>query len=73
MLIEGGAQILHFLRSFLFKIISDLKNFPGYVFWLQKLKYDIEIALKPTGIKLYANPIKIYHVVYVCEKKDVAL
>ena len=52
MLIEGGGQILHFLRSFLFKIISDLKNFPGYVFWLQELKYDIKIALKPTGIKL---------------------
>ena len=31
---------------------SVLKNSPGYVFWLKKLKNDIKIALKPTGIKL---------------------
>ena len=68
-MIEGGpSQILHFLRYLLLKIIFSLKDFPGYVFWLKKLKNDIKIALKPTGIKLYANPIKIYHVVYICEK-----
>ena len=44
--------MLHFLRYLLLKITSGLKNFPGYVFWLKKLKNDIEIALKPTGIKL---------------------
>ena len=31
------------------------------------------IAIKPTGIKLKANPIKIYYVVYICEKNDEAL
>ena len=30
------------------KVTSGLKNSPGYVFWLGKLKNDIEIALKPT-------------------------
>ena len=44
-------------------------DFPGYVFWLKKLKNDIKIALKLTGIKLRVNPIKIYNVVYICEKK----
>ena len=34
-----------------------------------KLKIDIKIALKRTAIKLQANPIKIYHTVYICEKK----
>ena len=53
--------------------MSGLENSPWYVFWLKKLKNDIIIALKPTGIKSYANPIKIYHAVYICEKKDVAL
>ena len=33
-------------------ITSDLKNSPGYFFWLKKLKNDIKIALKATGIKL---------------------
>ena len=42
-------------------------------FIFTKLKNDIKIALKPTGIKLYANLIKIHHAVYICEKKDVAL
>ena len=31
---------------------SGLKNSPGYVFWLKKLKNDIKGVLKPTGIKL---------------------
>ena len=31
--------------------------------------FDIEIALKPPGIKLEANPIKIYHGVYIYKKK----
>ena len=39
----------------------------------KKLKNDIEIALKPTGIEHNANPIKIYHTVYICEKEDVEL
>ena len=38
-----------------------------------KLKIDIKIALKPTAIKLQANPIKIYHAVYICEKKNVII
>ena len=44
----GGDQILHFLR----KRTSGLEKSPGYVFWLTKLKNDIKIALKSTGIKL---------------------
>ena len=53
-----------------FQITSAwLKNSPGYVFWLKKLKNDIKIALKPTGIKLKGNPIKIYYAVYICEQK----
>ena len=31
---------------------AAFKNFPEYIFWLKKLKNDIIIALKPTGIKL---------------------
>ena len=42
-------------------------------FSLTKLKNDIKIALKPTAIKLQANPNKRYHAVYICEEKDVAL
>ena len=26
-------------------------------------------CLKPTGIELKADPMKIYHVVYICEKE----
>ena len=48
---------------------SGLKNSPGYLFWLKKLKNDIKIALKPTGIKPEKNLIKIYYVVHICEKK----
>ena len=40
---------------------------------LTKLKNDIKTALKPPGIKLEANPFKIYHAVDICKKKDVAL
>ena len=32
-------------------------------------KKYIEIALKPTAIKLQATPIKTYNALYVCEKK----
>ena len=72
MMIEGVAKYYIFLDSF--KIISGLKNYPGYVFWLQKLKnYIIIYNLQPNGIKLVANPIKIYHAVYIFEKKDVTL
>ena len=31
---------------------TGLKIFPGFAFWFKKLKNDIEIALKPTGIEL---------------------
>ena len=31
---------------------SGLKNSPGYVFWFEKLKNDIETALKTTVIEL---------------------
>ena len=53
-----GGQILHFLRQFLFKIISGLKNTSGYVFFLtqetQKWHHNCMMndILKPTGIKL---------------------
>ena len=30
---------------------------------LRKLKKNIEIAIKPTGIELQTNPIKIYYAV----------
>ena len=73
MMIGGGGQILRFRRQLLLKITSGFKNSPGYVFWFKKLKNDIEIALKSTGIELQANPIKVYPVVYICEIKDVAL
>ena len=39
-------------------------------FWLKKLKNDIKIALKPAGIEVQANPIMIYHAVYISEKKN---
>ena len=39
------------------------------VFLVNKLKNDIEIALKPTGFELEENPIKIYHSVYICKRK----
>ena len=45
MMIGGGAAKL-------FKIASGLKNSPGYVFWLTKLKNDIKIALKAPEVKL---------------------
>ena len=48
---KGDPQIQQFLRQILLKITSGLKNSPGYLFWLKKLKNDIEIALKATGIK----------------------
>ena len=52
MMIDGGDQLLHFVRYRLLKITSSLKNFSGYVFWLAKLKNDIKVALKPTAIRL---------------------
>ena len=48
---RGGRQIQQFLRQLLLKTTSGLKYFPGYVFWLKKLKNDVKIAQKPTGIK----------------------
>ena len=69
----GGHQIQQVFRSPLLKITSGLKNSPGHDFWLKKLKNDIKITLKPTGIKLQENPIKIYYAVYNCKKNDVTL
>ena len=46
----GDHQTQNFHRWL--EIISGPKNSPGYLFWLKKLKNDIKIALKPTGIKL---------------------
>ena len=48
---SGIAKYNIFLDNFYLKN-SGLKDFPGYVFWLKKLKNDIKTALKPTGIKL---------------------
>ena len=71
---QGDHQIQQFLRQLLIKTTSGLKNSLGYLFWLKKLKNDIKIALKPNGIKLQKNLIKIYYAVYICEKEnDVAL
>ena len=52
MIEEEPEKIQYFLRYFLLKTTSDLKNSPGYVSWPKKLKNNFEIALKPTGIKL---------------------
>ena len=52
MMIGGGSQILHYLRELLLKITSGLKNSLGHVFCLKKLKNDMKIALKRTGIEL---------------------
>ena len=65
------GQILHFLRYRQLEITSGLKNSPGYVFLLKKLKKDIEIALTPTSIVLSILHGK--HAIYICEKKDVVL
>ena len=55
------------------KKIKILKKIPGYVFWLKKLKNDIEIALQPTGTELQPNRIKITLRYISVKKKDVAL
>ena len=47
---RGNGQIQKFHRWL--QIICGFENSPGYLFWLKKLKNDIKIALKPTGIKL---------------------
>ena len=51
---KGGGvhQIQQFFRQHLLKITSGLKNSAGYFSFFKKLKNDIKIALKPTGIKL---------------------
>ena len=56
-------------KLLLFQTTSGLENSPGYVFRLEKFKNDVEIALKPNGFKLYENPIKIYHSVYIFKRK----
>ena len=53
MMIGRDGQMQHFPRYLLLKITSGFKNSPGYVFWLKKLKNNINIVLKATG-----NPIK---------------
>ena len=73
MINRGPGQILHFLRKVPLKRTSGIKDPPEYVFRVKKLKNHIETALKPTGIKLQANLIKIYQVVYICEKKNATL
>ena len=40
-------------------------------FDLTNSKMTSKLSLKPTGIKLYANHIKIYHVVYIREKEKI--
>ena len=50
--VREDHQIQQFLRWLLLKITSGRKKSPGYLFWLQKFKNDIKIALKPTGIML---------------------
>ena len=73
--VRGDHQIQQFLRfqQLLLKITSGLKNSPGYLFSLKKFKNDIKIVLKPTGIMVWENLIKIYYAVYVCEKNDATL
>ena len=67
---EGTAKYCIFLNNLC--LTSGLKNSPGYVFSLRKLKNDIKIALNYWYWAI-GKPIKIYHAVYICEKKDVAL
>ena len=52
MMIERVYKCYIFLDNFYLRYFYGLKNSSGYVFWLKKLKNDIAIALKPTGIKL---------------------
>ena len=53
MMIRGEEQqIQQFLRQLLFKITSGHKKYPECLFGFKKLKNDIKIALKPTGVKL---------------------
>ena len=67
----SGSDFMSFLKSDKLVIEggggSQIQHFLRYL--LHKIRSDIEISLKPTGIKLSADPIKIYHTVYVCGKK----
>ena len=40
------------------------------MFQKQALKNDIKTAMKPTGVKLQENPVKIFYAVYICEKSS---
>ena len=49
----GAVANYHiFLHSFYLKQLLVLKIPMRMFFWLKKLKNDIEVALKPTGIEL---------------------
>ena len=52
MMIERVDKYYIFLDNFCLRYFYGLQNLSGYVFWLKKLKNDIAIALKSTGIKL---------------------
>ena len=58
-----------FFDNFCFKQPLILNIHQGMFFWLKKFKSYIEIALKPTGLKLQENPIKISYSVYICKRK----
>ena len=46
---------------------TGLKNSPGFVFWLKKLKNDIEIALKPTALS-YRKILSKFTMCYIFVK-----
>ena len=66
----GPTRYYILLEKLLLKTTSGLQNASVYLFWLKKLKNNMEIFLKPTGIELWSNPIKIYNAV---KKKDVVI
>ena len=59
----GPTRYYIFLEKLLLKTTSGLQNASVYLFLLKKLKNNMEIFLKPTGIELWSNPIKIYNAV----------
>ena len=54
------------IKEHVVSIIFLINTFPPvlkihlYDFWLEKFKNNISIALKPTGFKLWANPINFF-------------
>ena len=68
----GGEKKKKFLRKILFKITPGLKHYPGYVFSPKKRKNDIDMALKPIGIKLKQVPSKcVMRYISAKKKKNV--